>query len=86
MSGAGMSRCDPRISEILLVKTLVSLSSSSFSSSKALHVTPPLAPPNGISASAVFQVIKAARARTSSISAVGWNRMPPLYGPRDPLC
>jgi hypothetical protein len=39
---------------------------------------PPLAPPNGTFASAVFQVINDASARTSSRSASGWYRMPPL--------
>ena len=50
------------------------------------QVTPPLAPPNGTSTSAHFQVIHIASARTSSRSVCGWNRRPPLAGPRATLC
>ncbi len=46
---------------------------------------PPLPPPRGMSTTAVFQVIHAARARTVSIVSCGWNRMPPLQGPRASL-
>ena len=38
----------------------------------ASTLTPPLAPPNGMSATAVFQVISVASARTSSRSTSGW--------------
>ena len=42
------------------------------------HWTLPLAPPKGMSTIAVFQVISAASARTSSRSTSGWKRTPPL--------
>ncbi len=47
---------------------------------------PPLAPPNGMSTREVFHVMRLASARISSRFAVGWYRVPPLYGPRAPLC
>ena len=45
-------------------------------------MTPPLAPPKGMLTTAHFQVIQAARARTSSRVTFLSNRMPPLPGPR----
>jgi hypothetical protein len=54
--------------------------------SLAGQLMPPLAPPYGIPTIAVFQLMSAASARTSSRSTSGWYRMPPLYGPRAPLC
>ena len=47
---------------------------------------PPLAPPNGTSAMAVFQVISAASTLKRSSETSWWKRMPPLYGPRAWLC
>ncbi len=41
-------------------------------SSRGLHAMPPLAPPNGTSTTAVFQVISVASAVTSSASTSGW--------------
>ncbi len=49
-------------------------------------MTPPLPPPSGMSATAHFQVIHVASARTVSIVSAGWKRMPPLLGPRASLC
>ena len=46
--------------------------SSERSSASAGTLTPPLAPPKGMLATAVFQVISEARARTSSTSTSGW--------------
>jgi hypothetical protein len=85
-SGAGMSRVGPRIFSILSMNERATFCSSACSISPAGQLTPPLAPPKGTSATAVFQVIKEASARTSSMSTSGWKRMPPLYGPRAPLC
>ncbi len=51
-----------------------------------LHTTPPFAPPNGTSTTAVFHVIQHASARTSSAVTSGWYRIPPLPGPRILLC
>jgi hypothetical protein len=45
-----------------------------------------LAPPNGTSASAFFQVMIIASARDSSRSTMGWKRMPPLKGPSASEC
>ncbi len=47
---------------------------------------PPLPPPSGMSATAHFQVIQVASARTMSNVSDGWKRMPPLLGPRASLC
>jgi hypothetical protein len=85
-SGAGMSRVGPRIFWILSMNERVIAWSSERSSFSAGTLTPPLAPPKGMFATAVFQVISEARARISSTSTSGWYRMPPLYGPRAPLC
>ena len=52
----------------------------------ALGLSRVLAPPNGTSTRAHFQVIHIASARTSSRSVVGWNRIPPFAGPRAMLC
>ncbi len=49
------------------------------------QVTPPLAPPNGRSTTAHFQVIQKASAVTSSSVTPGWKRMPPFDGPRAKL-
>ena len=63
----------------------------SFSCSFRLNVAglmgiPPLPPPNGIFATAHFQVIHIANARTVSTVSEGWNRSPPFVGPRASLC
>ena len=50
------------------------------------QMTPPLPPPSGMSTTAHFQVIHIERARTVSTVSCGWNRMPPLLGPRASLC
>ncbi len=50
------------------------------------QMTPPLAPPSGMSTTAHFHVIHIDSARTVSIVSCGWKRMPPLLGPRASLC
>ena len=85
-SGAGMSRCGPSTFTILPMKERAIFSRSSGRQTSTEQLTPPLAPPNGIPAIAVFHVMRDASARTSSRSTSGWNRTPPLYGPRAPLC
>src|SRR4051794_19536239 len=57
-------------------------SSSPSESTVGSQRTPPLAPPNGRLATAVLNVMLAASAVTSAASTAGWNRMPPLAGPR----
>ena len=47
---------------------------------------PPLAPPKGTSAIAVFQVISLASTLKRSSETSWWYRVPPLYGPRAWLC
>src|SRR3989344_2451642 len=54
-------------------------------SSFGLTTTPPLAPPNGISTQAHFNVMRNARVLTSSKSTSGWNLIPPFVGPRASL-
>ena len=61
-SGAGMSRVGPRTFWTLSMNDLVIAWSSERSSSFAGQLTPPLAPPNGIPTTAVFQVISEASA------------------------
>ena len=85
-SGAGMSRVGPSTFSILSMNERAIRCSSDCSSLSAGQLTPPFAPPNGTPATAVFQVISEASARTSSMSTSGWKRIPPLYGPRAPLC
>ena len=77
-SGAGMSRVGPSTFSILSMKERLIACTSERSSSSAGQFTPPLAPPNGMPAIAVFQVISEASARTSSRSTSGWKRIPPL--------
>jgi hypothetical protein len=48
--------------------------------------TPPLAPSNGRSTTAHFQVIHIERPIHSSRVTPGWKRSPPLWGPRTLLC
>ena len=85
-SGARMSACGPMMAEMAWVKLLVADSSSRAERVDGSRVIPPLAPPNGRSSRADFQVISDARACTSSRSVSGWYRSPPLKGPRAPLC
>ena len=73
-----MSRVGPSTFSILSMNERVIFCSSERSRSPAGQLTPPLAPPKGTSATAVFQVISEASARTSSMSTSGWKRMPPL--------
>ena len=67
-SGAGMSESGPMIPSSSVAKRRVSASSSFVLIALGSQVTPPLAPPNGTSTRAHFQVIHIARARTSSTS------------------
>ena len=85
-SGAGMSFSGPMMIDISEAYLLVILSISPTDIVFGLTIMPPFAPPYGTSTTAVFQVIQAARARTSSMSTCWWYRIPPLYGPRDSLC
>ena len=71
-SGAGMSRVGPRTFSILSMNERVIFWSSAWVSLEGSQLTPPLAPPNGTFATAVFQVMSEARARTSSTSTSGW--------------
>lgn len=66
MSGAGTSVWTPIRSWIFWVKTRVRRSNSLLLKSPGLHPIPPLAPPYGMSATALFHVISWARAFTSS--------------------
>ena len=68
ISGAGTSRCGPRMLTIVLVHLLVTSSFSLTVNVVGSTVTPPLPPPNGTSTNAVFQVIRLASALTSSKS------------------
>ena len=80
-----MSVYGPIVSPRSAMNRRVMCLSSVLLNSFGLHATPPLAPPNGMSINAVFQVIHAASARTSSAVTSGWYRMPPLPGPRTRL-
>ena len=86
MSGAGMSTSGPTTGDSSVANRRVSASISLGLIARGSQATPPFAPPNGTSTSAHFQVIHMASARTSSRSAEGWKRRPPLAGPRDVLC
>ncbi len=86
MSGAGMSVCGPMTPEIASTNLRVRRCSSLADSFVGSHWMPPFAPPNGTPTTAVFQVIKLASERTSSISTDGWNLRPPLNGPRESSC
>ena len=77
-SGAGMSRVGPSSFEILSMNARATRCSSASVRSLVSQLTPPLAPPKGTPAIAVFQVIIEASARTSSMSTSGWKRTPPL--------
>ncbi len=66
---------------IALMYPLDNLSSSPSLISFGLHITPPFAPPYGISTTLVFHVIQAASALTVSSVSCGWNLIPPFVGP-----
>ena len=85
-SGAGMSWSGPMLVPRAWVNRRTTRSNSSVSSAVGSNEMPPLAPPNGMSQRADFQVIQEARALTSSRSTIGWNLTPPLYGPSRLLC
>jgi hypothetical protein len=85
-SGAMMSRLGPSILWILLMNERAIACSSAEPIWSPGQSMPPLAPPNGTPAIAVFHVISIASARTELRSTSGWKRRPPLYGPRAPLC
>ena len=71
-SGAAMSRYTPRTCWMPCMNRRVMRWSSPSLIPVGSTSRPPLAPPKGRSSSAVFQVIKEARARTSLRSALGW--------------
>lgn len=70
ISGAGTSVWIPIRSWIFWVKTRVRRSNSLMLNSPGAQPMPPFAPPYGMSATAVFQVISWARAFTSSGSTL----------------
>mmetsp|Transcript_9945 Transcript_9945/g.34288 ORF Transcript_9945/g.34288 Transcript_9945/m.34288 type:complete len:267 (-) Transcript_9945:403-1203(-) len=78
MSGAGMSVWGPTTPRKECTSFLVSLSFSISLRVEGSTVTPPLAPPKGMSITAVFHVISEAKDRTSSRSHSAWYRIPPL--------
>jgi hypothetical protein len=86
MSGAGMSVFGPMTARSSSVNRRVSRSFSSSESALGSTTTPPLAPPNGRSTTAHFQVIHIERPIHSSRVTPGWKRSPPLWGPRTLLC
>ena len=77
-SGAGMSRPGPSTLSTLPMNERATFCSSPWVRSCGVTFTPPFAPPNGMPAMAVFQLISSASARTSSRSTSGWKRTPPL--------
>src|SRR6266704_1352985 len=81
-----MSLKGPTISLIKEKNDLDNLSNAARDRLFGLTVTPPLAPPKGMPATAHFQVIHIESAFTSSMVTLGWNLIPPLYGPRALLC
>src|SRR5438477_1754909 len=85
-SGAGTSRSGPSQLANSAVYRRVKPSSSPRELLCWLQITPPFAPPNGISTTAHFQVIHAASALTSSRLTYGAKRIPPLPGPRTVEC
>ena len=70
-SGAGISWSGPISGRISLAYLRVILSNSLFDIRFGSQITPPLAPPNGTFTTAVFQVIHAASAFTSSSVTLG---------------
>ena len=85
-SGAGTSRSAPSSDAMSKAYRRVSRSSSPSDSEAGSTTTPPFAPPNGMSTTAHLIVMSAASAITSRTSTAGWNRIPPLPGPRAVLC
>src|SRR5437867_9885065 len=85
-SGAGMSVYGPMTGAISRMNERESRSSSPSDSFLGSTATPPLPPPNGMSRSAHFQVMRAEKHLISSWATVWWYRRPPLYGPRALLC
>ena len=71
-SGAGTSFSGPIASMISAMYRRVSASSSRRDILLGSQMTPPLAPPNGMCATAHFHVIHAASAVTSSSETPGW--------------
>merc|ERR1711914_47844 len=84
ISGAGTSIAGPRKPCLFnfWVNRRVTLSISQSEYFLESIVIPALAPPNGTSTTEHFQVIKAAKALTSSISTSGAYLIPPLVGRR----
>ena len=72
MSGAMMSRIGPSTFSSRSITARVARWSSAGESPLGSRSSPPLAPPKGRPASAVFQVIPAASARTPSRLTAGW--------------
>ena len=70
-SGAGMSRLGPMISLTWPTNSRVTAATSLRLISAGLQLMPPLAPPNGTSTIAVFQVIRLANAAACSSFMVG---------------
>src|SRR6266508_330512 len=85
-SGAGMSVYGPITGAISRMNERESRSSSPADSLLGSTATPPLPPPNGMSRSAHFHVMRAEKHLISSMATVWWYRRPPLYGPRALLC
>ena len=85
-SGAGTSVTGPTSREIWRTHPRHICSCSRRLRLCGSQMTPPLLPPRGMSTTAHFHVIHIARARTVSMVSCGWNRMPPLPGPRASLC
>ena len=81
-----MSCAGPIRGRIALAYRRVSRSISICDISLGLQVTPPFPPPKGMFTTAHFHVIHVASAFTSSSVTLGWNRIPPLAGPRVVLC
>lgn len=80
MSGAGTSLSGPITSAIASMYLCYSLFSSASERFSGSTFTPPLAPPNGMSATAHFRVIHVLKAFTFSSFTVGENLIPPLAG------
>ncbi len=85
-SGAGTSATGPMLRQTWRTQPRQIASCSRALRLWGSQMTPPLPPPSGMSATAHFQVIHIASARTVSAVSCGWKRMPPLQGPRESLC
>ena len=73
-----MSTSGPTIGAMPAKKARDRRSRSASDSSLGSTLTPPFPPPYGMSSSAVFQVMRAAKHLNSSSEALGWYRRPPL--------